>query len=192
MACSTTSDADLRARFEREVVPVLPGLFSAALRMTRNRQDAEDLLQDTYLRAFRGFAAFEEGSNLRGWLYRIMTNAFINTYRKRQREVVTVPDEETPDWWLFEKLGEASAAPSAESAVLDRLPSADVQRALEELPETFRIPVLLADVEGFSYREIADMLEIPIGTVMSRLHRGRKALHRALWKSVEERGLVED
>ena len=192
MACSTTSDADLRARFERDVVPVLPGLYSAALRMTRNPQDAEDLLQETYLRAFRGFGSFEEGSNLRGWLYRIMTNAFINTYRKRQREVVTVPDEETPDWWLFEKLGAAAVSPSAESTVLDRLPSADVQRALEDLPETFRIPVLLADVEGFSYREIAEMLEIPIGTVMSRLHRGRKALHRALWKSVEERGLAED
>lgn len=171
---------------------MLPGLYAAAQRMTRNRQDAEDLLQETYLRAFRGFASFEDGSNLRAWLYRIMTNAFINQYRKRQREVITVPEEETPDWWLYERLGEAAVTPSAESTVLDGLPSEDVQRALEDLPEIFRIPVLLADVEEFSYKEIAEMLDIPIGTVMSRLHRGRKALQRALWSSVKERGLVDD
>lgn len=184
--------ADLRERFEREVMPVLPNLFAAALRMTRNRSDAEDLLQETYLRAFRGFGGFEEGSNLRAWLYRIMTNAYINLYRKRQREPITVSDEDVPDWYLYEKIGPDGAEPSAEAVVLDSLPDEDVQRALEELPEAFRMAVLLADVQGFAYKEIAEILDIPIGTVMSRLHRGRKALQKRLWDSMRERGLVTD
>ncbi len=181
-------DPELRARFERDALPLLPNLYSAALRLTRNPADAEDLVQEVYLRAFRGFAGFQEGTNLRAWMYRILMNTFINAYRKRQREPVTVNDEEIEDWYLYERLGGAEA--SAETEVLDRLPDEDVRRALEALPERFRIPVLLADVEGFSYREIAEILEVPIGTVMSRLHRGRKALQKALWETVQERGLV--
>jgi RNA polymerase sigma-70 factor (ECF subfamily) len=181
-------DPDLRARFERDALPLLPSLYSAALRLTRNPADAEDLVQDVYLRAFRGFGRFEEGTNLRAWLYRILMNTFINAYRKKQREPVTVQDEEIPDWYLYERLGTTEA--SAEAEVLDRLPDEDVQRALEALPEGFRMAVLLADVEGFSYREIAEILGVPIGTVMSRLHRGRKALQKALWERVQERGLV--
>ncbi len=186
-------DPALRERFEREVLPMLPSLYGAALRMTRNPQDAEDLLQETYLRAYRGFARFEEGTNLRAWLYRILTNTFINAYRKRQREPVTVPvDDETSDWYLYDRLGDSGVEVSAEAEVLEKIPDEDVQRALEELPEGFRMAVLLADVEGFSYREIADIMDVPIGTVMSRLHRGRKALQKALWETVRERGLVTD
>ncbi len=185
-------DPALKERFEREALPLLPNLYSAALRMTRNPADAEDLVQETYLRAFRGFGGFEEGTNLRAWMYRILTNTFINAYRKRQREPVTVTDEDVEDWYLYDKLGEAGVEASAESAVLERLPDEDVQRALEALPDGFRLAVLLADVEGFSYKEIAEIMGIPIGTVMSRLHRGRKALEKALWETVRERGLVAD
>ena len=181
----------LRERFERDVLPLLPSLYGAALRMTRDPTDAEDLVQDTYLRAFRGFAGFKEGTNLKAWLYRILTNSFINTYRKKQRQpqIVEGPDD-IDEWYLFDKLGAQSVQGSAEDEVLDKLPDNDVKEALESLPENFRIPVLLADVEGFSYKEIAEIMETPIGTVMSRLHRGRKALEKALWETAHQRGLV--
>jgi RNA polymerase sigma-70 factor (ECF subfamily) len=185
-------DPAVRARFDRDVLPLLPNLYGAALRLTRNPQDAEDLIQETYLRAFRGFGGFEEGTNLKAWMYRILTNTFINAYRKKQREPVTVQDDEIEDWYLFDRLGESGVEASAETEVLERIPDEDVQRALEGLPESFRMAVLLADVEGFSYKEIAEILDIPIGTVMSRLHRGRKALQKALWETVRERGLVRD
>ena len=186
-------DPALRARFERDVMPLLSGLYSSALRMTRNPSDAEDLVQETVLRAYRGFAGFQEGTNLKAWLYRILTNSFINTYRKRQREPVTVegPDD-LDEWYLFDRLGARNVEPSAESEVLEQLPDEAVQRALESLPEGFRMAVLLADVQGFSYKEIAEMLDIPIGTVMSRLHRGRKALEKALWDTAVERGIVRE
>ncbi|MGE5459427.1 MAG: sigma-70 family RNA polymerase sigma factor [Solirubrobacterales bacterium] len=190
-AAAPSEDPALRARFERDVVPLLPNLYSAALRLTRNPTDAEDLVQEAYLRAYRGFGGFEEGTNLRAWMYRILTNTFINAYRKKQREPITVQDDEVEDWFLFDRLGASGVEASAESEVLDCLPDEDVQRALEALPEGFRMAVLLADVEGFSYKEIAEILDVPIGTVMSRLHRGRKALQKALWETVRERGLVE-
>jgi RNA polymerase sigma-70 factor, ECF subfamily len=182
----------LRERFERDVLPLLPSLYGAALRMTRNPSDAEDLVQDTYLRAFRGFGGFQEGTNLKAWLYRILTNSFINTYRKKQRQpqIVEGPDD-IDEWYLYDKLGGQNVQDSAEDEVLDKLPDTDVKQALESLPENFRLPVLLADVEGFSYKEIADIMETPIGTVMSRLHRGRKALEKALWETARQRGLVE-
>jgi RNA polymerase sigma-70 factor, ECF subfamily len=185
-------DPALRERFEREVLPLLPNLYSAALRMTRNPADAEDLVQETYLRAYRGFSGFEEGTNLRAWMYRILTNTFINSYRKKQREPVTVQEDDLDEWYLFDRLGESGVEPSAEAEVIRGMPDEDVQRALEALPEGFRLAVLLADVEGFSYKEIAEILGIPIGTVMSRLHRGRRALEKALWERVRERGLVSD
>jgi RNA polymerase sigma-70 factor (ECF subfamily) len=192
MAQAATDDAALRERFERDVLPMLPGLYGAAMRLTRNPSDAEDLVQETYLRAYRGFAGFQEGTNLKAWLYRILTNSFINTYRKKQREPQTVegPDD-VEDWYLYDKLGGRSVEVSAENEVLDRIPDADVKAALESLQENFRIPVLLADVEGFSYKEIAEIMDTPIGTVMSRLHRGRKALERALWETAKERGLID-
>jgi RNA polymerase sigma-70 factor (ECF subfamily) len=185
-------DPALRERFEREVLPLLPNLYSAALRMTRNPADADDLVQETYLRAYRGFSGFEEGTNLRAWMYRILTNTFINSYRKKQREPVTVQEDDLDEWYLYDKLGESGVQPSAEAEVIRSMPDEDVQKALEALPEGFRLAVLLADVEGFSYKEIAEILGIPIGTVMSRLHRGRRALEKALWERVRERGLVSD
>ncbi len=188
---ATTDDPALRERFERDVLPLLPNLYSAALRLTRNPSDAEDLVQESYLRAYRGFGGFEEGTNLRAWMYRILTNTFINAYRKKQREPVTVSDDDVEDWYLYDRLGGSTEA-SAETSVLERLPDEDVQRALEALPEQFRMAVWLADVEGFSYKEIAEILDVPIGTVMSRLHRGRKSLQKALWETVRERGLVRD
>ena len=185
-------DQELLERFERDVLPLLPGLYGAALRMTRNPADAEDLVQDTTLRAYRGFATFEEGTNLKAWLYRILTNSFINTYRKKQREPKTVdgPDD-IEEWYLFDRLGSRSTERSAEEDVLDRIPDADVKAALESLSENFRLAVLLADVEGFSYKEIAEIMDVPIGTVMSRLHRGRKALEKALYGVAKERGMVD-
>jgi RNA polymerase sigma-70 factor (ECF subfamily) len=180
----------LDERFEREALPFMSELYAAAVRMTRNPADAEDLLQETYLRAYRAFASFQEGTNLRAWLYRILTNAFINTYRKRQREPQTVSDDELEDWYLYDKLGMDAAEASAEATVLENLPDQDVQDALASLPEQFRLAVLLADVEGFSYKEIAQILDIPIGTVMSRLHRGRRALEKRLWSVMRERGVV--
>ena len=191
MAQAATDEQALRERFERDVLPLLPSLYGAALRMTRNAADAEDLVQDTYLRAFRGFAGFQEGTNLKAWLYRILTNSFINTYRKKQRQPQTVdgPDD-IEEWYLFDRLGARNVEASAEDEVLESLPDDDVKAALESLPENFRLPVLLADVEGFSYKEIAEIMDTPIGTVMSRLHRGRKALEKALWQTARERGLV--
>jgi RNA polymerase sigma-70 factor (ECF subfamily) len=188
---TATDRRHLEERFEREALPLMPELYAAAMRLTRNPADAEDLLQEAYLRAYRGFGSFEEGTNLRAWLYRILTNAYINTYRKRQREPQTISADETPEWYLYDQLAEAGREPSAEAEVLDSLPDQQVQDALAELPEQFRMAVLLADVEGFSYKEIAEILEIPIGTVMSRLHRGRRALEKRLWDVVRDRGLVK-
>jgi len=183
---------ELQARFQSEAMPLLPGLYAAAYRLTRNAADAEDLVQETYLRAFRGFHQFEPGTNLKAWLYRILTNTFINSYRKKQREPQTVSDEEVEDWYLYSKMADEGFEPSAETSVIESLPDEEVQEALSSLPEQFRVAVLLADVEGFSYKEIAEMTGVPIGTVMSRLHRGRKALEKRLWNVVRERGLVRD
>jgi RNA polymerase sigma-70 factor (ECF subfamily) len=186
------AEQDLLDRFDRDVLPLLPSLYGAALRMTRNPADAEDLLQETTLRAYRGFASFQEGTNLKAWLYRILTNSFINTYRKKQREPKTVDGpEDLDDWFLYDRLGAQSVARSAEDDVLTNIPDADVKEALESIPENFRIAVLLADVEGFAYKEIAEITGVPIGTVMSRLHRGRKALEKALYGVAKERGLVD-
>jgi RNA polymerase sigma-70 factor (ECF subfamily) len=189
---TAAAEQDLLERFERDVLPVLPSLYGAALRMTRNPADAEDLLQETTLRAYRGFASFQPGTNLKAWLYRILTNSFINTYRKRQREpqVVEGPDD-VDEWFLFDRLGSQNVERSAEDDVLEAIPDAEVAAALESIPENFRMAVLLADVEGFSYKEIAEIMDVPIGTVMSRLHRGRKALEKALYAVAKDRGLVD-
>ena len=189
---TTSAGATLDERFQSEALPLLQEMYGAALRLARNPSDAEDLVQETYLRAYRAFNTFEEGTNLRAWLYRILTNAFINLYRKRQRQPQTVSEDEVPEWYLYDRLAERDVEASAEAQVLESLPDEDVQRALQDLPEQFRLAVLLADVEGFSYREIAEILEVPIGTVMSRLHRGRRALEKRLWDVMRERGLVRE
>ncbi len=189
---AAVGSSDLEERFERDALPLLREMYAGALRLTRNPADAEDLVQETYLRAYRAFSTFREGTNLRAWLYRILTNAFINLYRKRQREPQTISEDEVPEWYLYEQMTDQGAEASAERLVLEAIPDEDVQAALAELPEQFRLAVLLADVEGFSYREIAEMLEIPLGTVMSRLHRGRRALEKRLWDVMRERGLVRD
>src|SRR5881396_2771024 len=178
------------AHFSDQAMEFMPSLYSAALRMTRNPADAEDLVQETFLRAYRGFGGFTEGTNLRAWLYRILTNTFINAYRRKQREPQTILEDEIPDWYLYDRLGGQGAVASAETTVLESIPDEDVQAALDSLPEGFRMAVWLADVEGFAYKEIAEILEIPIGTVMSRLHRGRKALQKALYEFAAERGLA--
>jgi RNA polymerase sigma-70 factor (ECF subfamily) len=182
-----------QAAFADLAMPFMSGLYAAAMRMTRNPSDAEDLVQETYLRAYRGFAGFQEGTNLKAWLYKILTNTYINIYRAKKRR----PDEQTldglEDFSLYHRLGglEAVAAERGpEAEVLESIPDETIKQAIEDLPEQFRIAVLLADVEGFSYKEIAEITEVPIGTVMSRLHRGRKQLQRRLWDLALQRGLV--
>ena len=180
-------------QFTSDAMQYAPQLFSTALRMTRNRIDAEDLVQETYIKGWRSFHTFQEGTNLRAWLFRIMTNTYINKYNAQKRKGTEVELDDVEELFLYKRLGsidQSQLSSSAEDQMLDLFTDDEVKNALEELPEDFRIPVLLSDVDGFSYKEIAEMLEIPIGTVMSRLHRGRKAMQKMLYEYARDKGLI--
>ncbi|MEO5723680.1 MAG: sigma-70 family RNA polymerase sigma factor [Ilumatobacteraceae bacterium] len=179
-----------RAEFAKDAMQFAPQLYSGALRMTRNPADAEDLVQETFLRGYRSFHTFEQGTNLRAWLFRIMTNTYINSYRAKQRRPQETELADVEDLYLYKRIGAIEAARSAEDTLFEMFTDDEVKKALEDLPEVFRLAVLLADVEGFSYKEIAGILDVPIGTVMSRLHRGRKAMQKKLIDFATERGLI--
>ena len=182
-----------KEQFTSDAMQYAPQLFSTALRMTRSRSDAEDLVQETYIKGWRSFHTFQEGTNLRAWLFRIMTNTYINKYNAQKRKGTEVELDDVEELFLYKRLGsidQSQLSSSAEDQMLELFTDDEVKNALESLPEDFRIPVLLSDVEGFSYKEIAEMLEIPIGTVMSRLHRGRKAMQKMLYEYARDRGLI--
>lgn len=183
--------AERTKRFERDALQYMNQLYAAALRYTKNPEDAQDLVQDTYAKAYTSFHQFEPGTNLKAWLYRVLTTTFINTYRKDQRRPQT-SDSELEDWQIAEASSHTSdQGKSTEDVVLENLPDSDIKKALAEIPEEFRMVVYLADVEGFAYKEIAEIVGVPAGTVMSRLHRGRKQLREKLSDYARERGYVK-
>ena len=174
-------DAELAAIFETDAMAYVDQLYGAAMRMTRNPADAEDLVQETYTKAFAAFRSFEQGTNLRAWLFRILRNTYINAYRKAQREPLSTSADELSDPLLLEVDARSTGGTrSAETEALERLGDTEIIEAMQALPEDFRTAVYLADVEGFSYKEIAEIMETPVGTVMSRVHRGRKSLRSLL------------
>lgn len=184
------TDAERKARFEREALMYVDQLYAAALRMARNPQDAEDLVQEAYMKAFSAFHQYKPGTNLKAWLYRILTNTYINVYRKRQREPYQANSDTVEDWQLARAgAHDSKGLPSAENEALAHLPDSDIKEALQSIPEDFRMAVYYSDVEGFSYKEISDIMDTPIGTVMSRLHRGRKLLRDKLTDYAAERGI---
>ncbi|MGO4803676.1 sigma-70 family RNA polymerase sigma factor [Arthrobacter sp. 2MCAF15] len=186
---STESAEERRVRFERDAMQYVDQLYSAAMRMARNPSDAEDLVQEAYTKAFSAFHQYKPGTNLKAWLYRILTNTYINLYRKRQREPLQSNSDTIEDWQLARAESHTSSGlRSAEAEALDHLPDSDVKRALQSIPEEFRLAVYFADVEGFAYKEISEIMNTPIGTVMSRLHRGRKMLRDMLADYAAERG----
>jgi RNA polymerase sigma-70 factor (ECF subfamily) len=188
----THEPADPRALFEEQAIPYMDQLYAAAMRLTRNPTDAADLVQETFIKAFQAFGQFQQGTNLKAWLYRIQTNTFINNYRKNQRNPYQGTIDDLEDWQLgnAESVTQSTSTRSAEADAIDHLPDSDVKEALQSIPEDFRMAVYFADVEGFSYQEIADIMKTPVGTVMSRLHRGRRMLRDLLADYARERGIA--
>ena len=187
------SQEDRDRLFAEQAIPLIDQLFGAALGMTRNRADAEDLVQETFMKAYTKFHQYQQGTNIKAWLYRILTNTYITHYRKAQRSPKRSGGEEVEDWQLAAAAShDEKGLVSAEAEALDNIPSSELRTALESLSEDQRVIVLLSDVEGFAYKEIADMLDIPIGTVMSRLHRGRKNLREGLSALAAEYGIGEN
>jgi RNA polymerase sigma-70 factor (ECF subfamily) len=190
---ATETEDERRLRFETDALAFLDQLYAAALRMTRNPADAEDVVQETFAKAYASFHQFTPGTNLKAWLYRILTNTYINSYRKKQRQPQLADGSDVEDWQLARAESHTSAGlKSAEMVALEHLPDTDVKEALQQLSPDFRLAVYLADVEGFAYKEIAEIMETPIGTVMSRLNRGRTQLRRHLQDYARERGLIRD
>ncbi len=188
---STESVVQRKERFERDALQYTNQLYAAAMRYTKNPSDAEDLVQDTYAKAFVSFHQFEEGTNLKAWLYRILTTTFINNYRKDQRRPLQSNGGEVEDWQLHDAASHTSdQGKSAEDEVLENIADVDIKNALADMPEEFRMAVYLADVEGFAYKEIAEIVGVPAGTVMSRLHRGRKLLRASLADYAKDRGFI--
>jgi RNA polymerase sigma-70 factor (ECF subfamily) len=184
--------ADVRALFEGQAMQYMDQLYAAAMRMTRNPSDAADLVQETYVKAYSAFGQFQQGTNLKAWLYRIQTNTFINLYRKNQRNPYQGTIDDLEDWQLggAESITQSRSNRSAEAEAIDHLPDSAVKDALQSIPEDFRLAVYFADVEGFAYQEIADIMKTPVGTVMSRLHRGRRMLRELLAEYASERGIA--
>jgi RNA polymerase sigma-70 factor (ECF subfamily) len=193
LADAGTDQAELRVLFEDQALPFIDQLYGAAMRMTRNPADAQDLVQETFVKAFGAFRSFQQGTNLKAWLYRILTNTYINSYRKKQRDPYKASTDDLEEWQLGEAQSTTSASRtsrSAEAEAIDHLPDSTVKDALQSISEDFRLAVYLADVEGFSYQEIADIMHTPVGTVMSRLHRGRRLLRERLTEYAQERGIA--
>ncbi|WP_370451942.1 sigma-70 family RNA polymerase sigma factor [Corynebacterium sp. 320] len=187
------TDAELLARFESDALPLLDQLYGAALRMTRNPADAQDLVQDAYMKAYQAFGSFKPGTNLKAWMYRILTNTYINNYRKAQRRPQESSADEMTDWQVAESASHDSVGlESAEVEALKRIPDQRIRTALMDLGEDYRMVVYYADVEGLAYKEIAEIMDTPIGTVMSRLSRGRKQLRTALKDVAAEHGIAVD
>ncbi|MCQ9677234.1 sigma-70 family RNA polymerase sigma factor [Corynebacterium sp. BF-R-2] len=200
MATDTTSATETAEEqreqqrlFEEQALPLLDQLYGGAMRLTRNPQDAEDLIQETYLKAYKNFSSFKQGTNLKAWLYRIMTNTYINSYRKAQRRPTESSADELSDFQLYTTSGhDATGLESAEVAALKQMPDSQISEAMNDLPEDYRMVVYYADVEGLAYKEIAEVMGTPLGTVMSRLHRGRKLLRAALKDVAREKGIGRD
>ena len=185
------TESEVRALFEEQALPFLDQLYGAAMRMTKNPPDAQDLVQETFAKAYGAFGQFQQGTNLKAWLYRILTNTYINVYRKKQREPYQGTIDDLEDWQLGgAESTTASSSRSAEAEAIDHMPDSAVKDALQSIPEDFRLAVYLADVEGFAYQEIADIMKTPIGTVMSRLHRGRRLLRDLLADYARDRGVA--
>lgn len=187
------AEEDLAKRFDEEAMPLINQLYGGALRMTRNPADAEDLVQETYMKAYQAFNSFKPGTNLKAWLYRIMTNTYINTYRKKQRQPTQTSAEDVTDRQLYTTSShDSTGLQSAEVQALERLPNGKIADAMNQLSEDYRMAVYYADVEGLAYKEIAEIMDTPLGTVMSRLHRGRKQLRSMLKEVAHEQGIGLD